>query len=145
MKVYNKALDYVCLALNELATNKRPVLAARLLADAAAQPDVMAAIRTLEISNAHAHKLQQVKASSTSPKRRIRASQETEFPFGEEGEEGEEKPMEVESEFGGDPLDEVEDNQMIGEEEADEAPAEEPAVAMARVLSSMKRKSSYKK
>ena len=129
MVKYNRALDWMALAMNELTANKNPVLAARLMAKAAQEPDVKAAIATIEATNRVAHQ-NMVKAA------RLRASaemteDESEFPV--ESEEGAET-VASEDEFEGDPLDDIED---------EEEPAAAPIAAgraMAKVLSSMTRK-----
>ena len=121
---YNRAIDYTVLALNELK-NGKPVTAARLLAEAVKQSDINVAIATLEVNNKHAFSVQAA-AKKTTASKRLKAADE--FPFNE-NEVGDDE-TEVASEFEGDPLDDVEGEEPMEEEEA-------PAVAMAKVLSSM--------
>jgi len=128
MQEYNRALDYTVLALNELRTGS-PAVAARLLATAVEQPDIKRAIATLEASNRYAFSL-------TAGRRQIRSA--AEFPFKMESDfEGDDpefdEPVEADLDEDADPLDEVGDG--LGDD-SDEA----PAAAMARVLSSMKRR-----
>ena len=133
MKTYNRALDYTALALNALAEDKNPVMAARLLAKAAQQTDVQAAIATLEASNKHAFALQAAaKKTQAAAPARLKASEEI---FEEEGDdEGTEDEMEAAFGEDDDPL-----ADLGGEEE--EAVEEAPAETMAKVLSSMARRS----
>jgi len=123
---YNRTLDYTVLALDSLV-NGKPVLAARLLAKAAEQSDVHAAIKILEHSNKTAHAAM-VQASAA---KRLQASEEC--PDGE--------VCEADAEDG-DPLDEIDDEVVEPEVEVDvEEPAPEvPAKTMAAVLSRMVRK-----
>jgi hypothetical protein len=131
MKQYNRALDYTVLALSEL-TKGNGVLAAKLMASAVAQPDITQAINILEASNKQAFALQAKVA-----KQRLTAADE--FPFADEVDGGAEDEME------GDPLDEIEDEEVEAEFEEDELDVEEaPAMAMAKVLSSMVRRPSKK-
>lgn len=125
---YNRTLDYTLLALDSLV-NGKPVLAARLLAKAAEQTDVQAAIKILEHSNKTAHTAM-VQASAA---KRLKASPE----FEEEGDS-----CEADAEDG-DPLDEVEDMEPEPEVNVDveeEPVAEVPAKTMAAVLNRMVRK-----
>jgi hypothetical protein len=153
MKKYNRALDYTVLALAELQAGK-PVLAARLLASAVKEPDIGDAIAILEASNRHAHKTTvaaaaaAVKKPAAQPtvalasKKRLTASDE--FPF-KGGEEVEAETDDLDgTDFDSDPLDEVSDFDGDDEDgevmpEVDEVVEEEPAVAMAKVLSGMTR------
>ena len=142
---YNRALDLVALALNELTAKKNPTLAARLLAKAAQQPDVQAAIATIEATNRVAHanmvaartEAKKV-ATTTASKSRIRATEEmtdedSEFPVETMPEpEGE---IEADFDFDSDPLDEVED-----ETEEEAAPPVNAGKQMAAVLSKMTRR-----
>jgi len=116
---YNRAMDWVALALNELVANKNPVLAARLFAKAGQEGDVNDAIRTIEATNRYAHG--QVVAAA-----KVKAELE---PVAEE-------PCEepVVAEFGEDPLDEVADEPVAEEEEMVPAVAS-TAKQMAAVLS----------
>lgn len=123
MKTYNRALDYTALALNALAEEKNPVMAARLLAKAAQQTDIQAAIATLEASNKHAFALQ--------AKSRVAASED--FPMEDESEGVDDEFVESDFDENDDPLADLED----GEELAPEASAS----TMAKVLSSMVRRS----
>jgi hypothetical protein len=125
---YNRALDYVALALNELTAKKNPVLAARLLAEAAKQPDCQAAIASIEATNRFA-KAQADKLAAAA----VKANDEQPMP--EMPANGESC---VEAEFGEDPLDDVEE-----EEEMEDAAAPAPAMAakqMAKVLTSMQQR-----
>jgi hypothetical protein len=133
MKQYNRALDYTVLALSELKKGK-PVLAARLLASAAKQPDADAAIAILEASNAHAYKISAAtkKSNVLSSKKRLTASDE--FPFEDEVEDEVEAEMD---DLSGDPLDDVKSDE--DEEITESAMEEEPSAAMAKVLSRMVR------
>jgi hypothetical protein len=126
MKQYNRALDYTVLALSELKKGNS-VTAAKLMAAAANQKDVTAAIRILEASNKQAF----VGA------KRLKANEE--FPF-EDGdvEAGDEMgDMDMDT----DPLDEIEsaEDEMVEDEMMGD---EEPGVAMAKVLSKMVKRSS---
>ena len=148
MKKYNRALDYTVLALSELRAGK-PVLAARLLASAAKEADVGDAIAILEASNRHAYKttaaatkkLTQTKTSAIASKKRLSASDE--FPFEDDEVDADAEDM-GSTDFESDPLEEVADFDDDGDDmddDDDEMPEEDeaPAVAMAKVLSSMTR------
>lgn len=156
MKKYNRALDWTVLALSELRAGK-PVLAARLLASAVKEADVDDAIAILEASNRHAHKLAVEAAAKKTPalasKTRLKASDEFPFKDGEEVEADAEDGLEG-VDFDADPLEEVADFDAEDEAESDDAEDGEvepeaddvvvdeepaPAVAMAKVLSSMVR------
>lgn len=156
MKKYNRALDWTVLALAELHAGK-PVLAARLLASAVKEADIGDAIAILEASNRHAHKTTVAAAAAAAAtkkpaaqpvvalasKKRLTASDE--FPFKDGGEMEAEADDLGDTDFDSDPLDEVSD--FDGDEgddgevmpEVDEVVEEEPAVAMAKVLSGMTR------
>jgi len=143
---YNRTLDCVALAIQAFTRDGDEVLAARLFAKAMAQPDVQAAMDTIEASNRYAFsQLQASRAAATkteagdksTPKARVKASEEeAEMPTEKPAEEKEaEMPVEADA-FDGDPLDDV-----VEEEEEVVEPAE-PVVAgkrMAEVLSSMKK------
>ncbi len=58
MKTYNRALDYVALAL-EQHSKGRVETAAQLFVKAAASPDVKQAVKVIEASNAQAHSTKQ--------------------------------------------------------------------------------------
>jgi hypothetical protein len=144
MKTYNHALDFTVLALDSLRQGKG-VLAARLLAKAVKQPDIEAAIQILEASNKHAFSLQASASKAASPKARIKASEEmSEIDEASESAEpvvddAPEVEDEVFAEFGEDdnPLDDVPDDE--------DAPlVDAPGVEMAKVLSSMVRRTSKK-
>lgn len=139
MKQYNRALDYTVLALSEL-TKGNGVLAAKLMASAVAQPDIDRAIDILEASNKQAFALQAKVA-----KQRLTAADE--FPFAEEVEGGAEDDL-VSDAMDGDPLDEIEeedgDDQLEADADEDYFEEEAPAMAMAKVLSSMTRRPSKK-
>jgi len=137
MKTYIRALDYTVLALNELSKGKH-VLAARLLAQAVKEPDLPQAIATLEASNKYAFALEAgatkarvVAPQKTSANTRLTAAED--FPFDPtieaDADTEFEDDEELDAEFDGDPLAELEDEDT----EEDVAPAQ----AMARVLSSM--------
>ena len=148
MLKYNRALDCMALAAQAFQRDGDEVLAARLFAKAMKQPDVQAAINTIEATNRHAFaQLEASKvqanakpAASAKPapttKGRVQAAEEmaeeeSEFPVEDVVEEAP-----VEADFGGDPLDDV------VEEEEEEVEPVAPVVAgkrMAEVLSSMKR------
>lgn len=151
MKKYNRALDWTVLALAELKAGK-PVLAARLLASAVKEADIGDAIAILEASNRHAHKTTAAAAAkkpaarptvALASKKRLTASDE--FPFKDGGEMEADADDLDDTDFDSDPLDEVSD--FDGDDsddgdvmpEADEVVEEEPAVAMAKVLSGMTR------
>lgn len=151
MKKYNRALDYTVLALAELRAGK-PVLAARLLASAAKESDVGDAIAILEASNRHAYKTTVAAAAAKKPaalasKKRLTASDEFPFEDGEVDADADDGMDLDNTDFDSDPLEEVadfdngdevdEDGEALPEE--DEVVEEEPAVAMAKVLSSMTR------
>ena len=130
MKTYNRALDYTVLALSELK-NGKPVLAARLMAEAVKQPDLDAAITLIETNNQYAFQMQ-AKARTA-----VKAGEE--FPFGEQELESSEE--EVAPDFDADPLEEVADAEPEAEPEMlDEEMEEAPAAQMAKVLSKMKRR-----
>lgn len=59
MKTYNRALDYVALALQQHAKG-RVETAAQLFVKAAASPDMKHAVAVIEASNAQAHSAKQV-------------------------------------------------------------------------------------
>lgn len=131
MKTYNRALDYTALALNELRKGKTE-LAARLLVKASEQSDAVSAIAILEASNKQAYKAQ----ISASAKARLQAA--------EEGIEFEEPSEEVADAIDCDPLDEVEDETEVEAEmepEEEEIEEEDVATQMAKVMSTMKRRS----
>ena len=139
MKQYNRALDYTVLALAELKKGNG-VLAAKLMANAVAQPDLDRAIGVLEASNKQAFALQ----AKTAPKARLTAAED--FPFAEEVEGGAEDDL-VADAMDGDPLDEIEeedDDQLEADADEDYFGEEAPAMAMAKVLSSMTRRPSKK-
>ena len=123
MRTYNRALDYTCLALNELKGGNA-TLAARLLAKAVEQNDITAAIATLEASNRHAFKLQQEIAAKA---KAVKANDGFPSEIGEGGH------IDAADEFGGDPLEEV-------SEPVPEPMEEVPAATMAKVLKTMVRK-----
>lgn len=146
MKDYNRALDYTALALDSLRQGK-PVLAARLLASAAKQPDLKKAIAILEASNKYAFSKIQAKAVQAG-KKRLKANDE--FPFEDGQGEGE-----LAADLEDDPLDDViEEEDEVLEADADEDDNEDdeveeeevteevvPASAvMAKVLSQMQRR-----
>lgn len=154
MKKYNRALDWTVLALAELRAGK-PVLAARLLASAAKESDVGDAIAILEASNRHAYKTT-VAAAAKKPaakpnaalasKKRLTASDEFPFEDGEVDADADDGMDLDNTDFDSDPLEEVadfddedmdDDGEVMPEE--DEVMEEAPAVAMAKVLSSMTR------
>jgi hypothetical protein len=58
MKTYNRALDYVALALEQHAKG-RVATAAQLFVKAAASPDMKQAVKVIEASNAQAHSTKQ--------------------------------------------------------------------------------------
>jgi hypothetical protein len=145
MMNYNKALDYTVLALNEMR-NGKSVLAARLFAKAAEQSDLTAAIRILEASNATAYKaMVAAKSVKQEPaaKSRLQAAADGEVDTPEE-------PEVDMGDMDGDPLEQVADFEGEEASEDDTAPAEDaiadepvsdsPAMAVAKVLSSMNRK-----
>ena len=166
MKKYNRSLDYMLLAMVTLQKGK-PVTAARMLDTAAKQPDFKAAMQILEASNKHAYMTEQ---AAVTAKKRLTASDEFPFEDGQGdgelaadlGEDFEGDPLdevsdedlEIESaaDEGDDEGDDEDTDEMEAEdeeEEAEEAPAPAPvaaarketsAKAMARVLSSMQRK-----
>lgn len=140
MKQYNRALDYTVLALAELKKGNG-VLAAKLMANAVAQPDIDRAIGILEASNKQAFALQ----AKTAPKARLTAAED--FPFAEEVEGGAEDDL-VADAMDCDPLDEIEeedgDDQLEADADEDYFEEEAPAMAMAKVLSSMTRRPSKK-
>lgn len=150
MLKYNRALDCLALAAQAFTRNGDEVLAARLFAKAMSQPDVEAAINTIEATNrvafarleaarteAKAKKTQAAKApvpltQKKTAAKRVQAAEEmgeeSEFPVADE--------EHVEADFDADPLEDVEEE---GEEPEEEH--EEPVVAgrrMAEVLSKMK-------
>lgn len=137
MKVYNRALDYTALALNEMA-NGKPVLAARLFAKACEESDLKAAIATLEASNKYAWTLQ-ASAKDVS-KKRLRASEGDALDEAED-EMGEPKvtATEEEEDLDQDPLEQVADVEDDVEDEVDTE--ETPAAQMAKVLATMHRRS----
>ena len=120
MKNYNRALDYTVLGLAELK-NGKPVLAARLFAQAVEQSDIEAAIKVLEASNKHAFAVQ--------AKARLTAEEEVVEDVEDEGDDYEADPLEEVADF-------VEPEAEVEEEEVVE---ESPAVAMAAALQKMKR------
>lgn len=126
---YNRSLDYLALAMNELRKGK-PVLAARLLQTASVQPDAEKALAIIEASNGQAFKPLQakLKASKTAVKR-LKADAE-EY-------EDEEVDDEVEADVDQDPLDEVEDDADEGDEVDDEV---EASKVMANTLRRMVRR-----
>ena len=149
MRTYNRSLDYVALAMNELRAGKT-TLAARLLATAVKQPDAEQGIAILEASNKYAFELQaKTKTTQLKAKRRITASEEG---FDEDGMgEGE-----MAADLSEDPLDDVEDEGIEAdaddldieddeeldadfEDADDEEDADDAAATMAKVLSSMRR------
>jgi hypothetical protein len=136
MKQYNRALDWVALALNELGNGKH-ALAAKLLAKARAEPDCNRAIEILEASNKQAFEVAaaaakveaaKIEAAKAEPKKpaakvgaskRIKASEEMVEDF------------DVEQ----DPLDEIEDDEDEGDLVDDETdPTEEMASVLARMV-----------
>jgi hypothetical protein len=130
---YNKALDHLALALNELTRSKpNPTLAARLLAKAASMPDANRALAIIEASNCQAFERQQASrlqvAKTRSSRARVSAAdeEEAEFPIN--------KYDEVDAEFDDDPVTEVDDEDFEKEE------GEFPARTMASVLKRMVRK-----
>lgn len=132
MKTYNRALDFTVLALSELKKGNG-ALAARLMAKAVQEPDLNAAIATLEASNKHAFSLKAKKAVAS--RGRLRASDE--FPFDESAEEevaADDMDMD-------DPLEEVADFDEDSEYSDD---SETPGQEMAKVLSKMVRRSGRK-
>lgn len=137
--IYNKALDCVALALAALRKDK-PKLAAKLLAKAGSQSDVVAGIKILEASNAAAFEKAQKKVQSkANAKSRLQANEE----------EGEEDPLdEVDADL--ETLDEPADDAGFDDGSAEAAvedeSCEEPGAAeqMAKVLSSMKKNSKRK-
>jgi hypothetical protein len=136
MKQYNRALDYTVLALAELQKGNA-VVAAKLMAAAASQKDVTAAIRILEASNKQAFVGAQA-AKTTTASKRLKANEE--FPFEDGDVEAGEEDMDMDT----DPLDEIEsaEEEMVEDEMVMED--EEPGVAMAKVLSKMVKRSGRK-
>ena len=144
MKTYNRALDYTVLALAQLQSGNGP-MAARLLAKAVASNDINAAIATLEASNKHAFELQAkakaeaVKAEATktvASKSRLKASEDE-----VEVEDDADEDMDFDGED--DPLADLPDEDDTAVEEVEEV-EDAPAVAMAKVLSSMSRRATKK-
>lgn len=149
MKTYNRALDYTVLALAQLQSGNGP-MAARLLAKAVASNDINAAIATLEASNKHAFELQAkakaaavkaeaVKADATktvASKSRLKASEDK-----VEVEDDADEDMDFDGED--DPLADLPDEDDTAVEESEEV-EDAPAVAMAKVLSSMSRRATKK-
>ncbi len=139
--IYNKALDCVALALAALRKDK-PKLAAKLLAKAGSQSDVVAGIKILEASNAAAFEKAQKKVQS-----KVKANAKSRLQANEE--EGEEDPLdEVDADL--ETLDEPADDAGFDDGSAEAAvedeSCEEPGAAeqMAKVLSSMKKNSKRK-
>jgi hypothetical protein len=132
-------------ALSELKKGNGQ-LAARLMAKAVEQPDLDAAIATLEASNKHAFALQAKKKTvaaatpTVSSKQRLRASDE--FPFDETAEGNEEVAAEEGDMMDADPLEEVAADEVC--DDTDPAEDETPGQAMAKVLSKMVRRSGRK-
>lgn len=151
MRKYNRALDYASLALAHLMQGK-PVMAARLMASAAAQPDCARAIQILEASNKFAFE-QSSKALTAG--RKLRAMKE--FPAELEADADEEYEDEEDQ---ADPLNDVEDDIEVDADADEEDPEEDeededeevdaefeddeddedPGVVMSKVLAKMTRK-----
>jgi hypothetical protein len=118
MLKYNRALDYMVEAMNEMVDGKkRPQVAASLMVKAFAEPDALAAIKTIEATNklAYAQEKAALEASQRLQATEEMTDAESEFPVETGGEGGAE-----EFDFDADPLDYVGD---------DEEEVEAPAVA----------------
>lgn len=82
MKVYNRSLDYITLAM---ATGRRgdPVAAAKLFAKAIQEPDCVRAVAILEASNKQAFTAAKVQAkTAVAASKRLKANEE--FDMGED-------------------------------------------------------------
>jgi hypothetical protein len=78
MKTYNRALDYVALAL-EQHSKGRVETAAQLFVKAASSPDMKQAVKVIEASNAQAHSAKQaVQAKAREAKQAVAAAVEAE-------------------------------------------------------------------
>jgi hypothetical protein len=124
MKTYNRALDYIALAMVQ-ASKGRPQTAAALFMKASTSPDMQQAVAIIEASNAQAYAL---KASAQTAKRKAVNAEKQQLAAligevpDEEFEEVEADAFEAEEEH-------VEQNEPIGEPEAveDEAIGDEEA------------------
>jgi hypothetical protein len=78
MKTYNRALDYVALALEQHAKG-RVETAAQLFVKAASSPDMKQAVKVIEASNAQAHSAKQaIQAKARAEAEQVAAAVEAE-------------------------------------------------------------------
>jgi hypothetical protein len=137
MKTYNRALDYVALALVQ-ASKGRPQTAAALFMKASTSPDMQQAVAVIEASNAQAYALK-ANAAVVAKRKAVHAEKKQlaaligEVPE-EEFEEldanaEEEEEREEEDEPEGEP-DDVEDEAIHDEEEEEKDEAKEFARAL---------------
>lgn len=149
MRKYNRALDYTSLALAHLMKGE-PVMAARLMASAAAQPDCARAIQILEASNKFAFE-QASKALTAGRKllamKEFPAELEADADEEYEDEEDQDDPLndveddiEVEADADEEDPEEDEDEDEEVDAEFDDEDDEDPGVVMSKVLAKMTRK-----
>lgn len=114
---YNRALDYMVEAMNEMVDGKkRAKVAAALMAKAFAEPDALAAIKTIEATNklAYSQEKAQLEAAQRLQATEEMTDEESEFPVENTAPEA---GGEDEFDFDADPLD------YVGDEVEEEVPA----------------------
>jgi len=131
MKVYNRALDFMALAMDQHARG-RTKTAAKFFMQASQSPDLKAAIAIIEASNAQAYT---AKVKAEASRKTVKASAENQA-LAALGADEDELCAEVEPQ--GEP-EEVEDT-AIGEEDA-----EDDSMSFANALASLKKPTVAKK
>lgn len=125
MKQYNRALDRVLLAMNEMRQGNH-VLAAKMFASATKEPDFERGMAIIEASNKHAAAVEakareeaaKLEAAAKAPVKSAKVQASDEFV----------EDLDVEQ----DPLDEIEDEEDDGDDVGN--PTEEMASVLARMV-----------